>query len=123
MTARKTVFIFALVMVSLALAACASFDLGDIIKVKTPNAIQQTTGLPSRTSLNEAQSEYQAWYESVQRNGTQWKNYIERGEEIRGLLGQLTLTALDEFGPAIAGVPVLGPALPGPGRSGGPVRR
>jgi hypothetical protein len=109
---KHLVFGFGLVMVSLALAACAGFDLGDVVKVKTPNEIQQTRGLPSTTSLNEAETEYRAWFDDVQRTGAQWKAGIERGGEIRGLLGQLTLTALDDVGPALAGVPIAGPALP-----------
>jgi len=109
---RTVAYAFGLVMLTLALAACAGFDLGDVVKVRTPNAIQQTTGLSARVSLNEAEAEYRAWFESVQRTGAQWKASIERAGEIRGLLGQLTLSALDEVGPTLAGVPVVGPALP-----------
>ncbi len=109
---KHIMFAFGLVMVTLGLAACAGFDLGDVVKVKTPNEIQQTRGLPRATTLNEAEAEYQAWFEDVQRTGAQWKASIERGGEIRGLLGQLTLSALDEVGPTLAGVPVAGPALP-----------
>jgi hypothetical protein len=112
MTTRHVAYIFALAMISLALAACAGLDLGDIVKVRTPTAIQQATGLPARISLNEAEAEYRAWYEGVQRTGAQWKAGIERANEVRGLLGQLTLNALDQIGPTLAGVPVLGPALP-----------
>lgn len=112
MNRRTLAYAFGLVMLTLALAACAGFDLGDIVKVKTPNAIQQTTGLPSRVSLNEAEAEYRAWFEDAQRTGSQWKASIERAGEIRGMLGQLTLSALDEVGPTLAGVPVVGPALP-----------
>ncbi|MEL6741645.1 MAG: hypothetical protein AAFP26_13390 [Planctomycetota bacterium] len=109
---KHIVFGFGLVMVTLGLAACAGFDLGDVVKVKTPNEIQQTRGLPSTTSLNEAETEYRAWFDDVQRTGAQWKASIDRGGEIRGLLGQLTLTALDDIGPSLAGVPIAGPALP-----------
>ena len=109
---KHIMFAFGLVMVTLGLAACAGFDLGDVVKVKTPNEIQQTRGLPSTTSLNEAEMEYRAWFDDVQRTGAQWKASIDRGGEIRGLLGQLTLTALDDIGPSLAGVPIAGPALP-----------
>ena len=109
---KYLVFGFGLVMVSLALAACAGFDLGDVVKVKTPNEIQQTRGLPGTTSLNEAEAEYRAWFDDVQRSGSQWRAAIDRGDEIRGLLGQVTLGALDEFGPTLAGIPVVGPAIP-----------
>ena len=37
---------------------------------------------------------------------------IEKAGELRGLFSQLTLSALDTVGPTIAGLPVLGPALP-----------
>jgi hypothetical protein len=112
MTSRHVAYVFALVMVSLAIAACAGLDLGDLVKVRTPNAIQRTTGLPTRISLNEAEAEYRTWYEGVQLTGAQWKASIERANEVRGLLGQLALNALDQVGPTLAGVPVLGPSLP-----------
>jgi len=106
------IYLVALLGVTAALAACAGFDLGDVVKVKTPNEIQQTRGLPSTTSLNEAETEYRAWFDDVQRTGAKWKASIDRGGEIRGLLGQLTLTAVDDIGPSLAGVPIAGPALP-----------
>jgi hypothetical protein len=112
MTTRHVAFIFGLLMLAIALAACAGFDLGDIVQVRTPASIQQTTGLPARTSLNEAEAEYRAWLENVQRVGAQWKASIARGNDVRTLLGQLTLSALDQVGPTLAGVPVAGPALP-----------
>lgn len=112
LSTRHIAYGFALVMISLGLAACAGFDLGDIVKVKTPNAIQQTTGLPARTTLNEAEAEYRAWFENTQRTGALWKANIERANEVRSLLSQLTLSALDQVGPTLAGVPVVGPALP-----------
>lgn len=112
MNRSSVMYIFATIMLTFVLAACAGFDLGDIVKVKTPNTIQQTTGLSSRVTLNEAEAEYRAWFENTQRTGAQWKASIERAGEIRGMLGQLTLSALDSVGPTIAGVPIVGPALP-----------
>lgn len=115
MTGKSSRHIFALagfLLVSLVLAACAGFDLGDVVRVNTPNTIQQTTGLPSALSLNEAEVEYQNWFNQVQTTGAQWRTHIERAREIRGLLGQLTLSALDSVGPTLGGVPVVGPALP-----------
>jgi hypothetical protein len=112
MTTRSYLYIAALALLALVLASCAGFDIGDLVKVKTPNTIQQTTGLASTLSLNEAEVEYQNWFNQTQSTGAQWKSNIERAGEIRGLLGQLTLTALDTVGPTVAGLPVLGPALP-----------
>ena len=109
---RITVFVIVMALMSVSLAACAGFDLGDVVRVKTPNAIQQQTGLPSSTTLNEAEAEYQAWFTDVKRSGSQWKTNIERGNQIRGLLNQVTLSALDGIGPTLGGIPVLGPALP-----------
>jgi hypothetical protein len=105
-------FAVGLLLISTSLAACVGFDVGDVVRVRTPGSIQQQTGLPSSTTLNEAQSEYQAWLADVQRAGAQWRNSIERGNEVRALMNQLTLSALDEVGPTIAGLPVLGPVLP-----------
>ncbi len=112
LSTRHYVYIGALILLALVLASCAGLDLGDIVKVKTPNTIQQTTGLPSTLSLNEAEVEYQNWFNLTQTTGAQWKGNIEKAGEIRGLLGQLTLSALDTVGPTVAGLPVLGPALP-----------
>ncbi len=112
MTTRHYVYLAVLLLLALVLASCAGFDLGDLVKVKTPNTIQQTTGLPSTLSLNEAETEYQNWFNQTQTIGAQWKSNIEKAGEIRGLLGQLTLSALDTVGPTVAGLPVLGPALP-----------
>jgi hypothetical protein len=112
MTRNQTIFVFVLILVVAGLASCAGMNLGDIVQVRTPNSVQQTTGLPSRTSLNEAVVEYQAWFEDVQRTGAQWKGNIERANEMRGMLSQLTLAALDDLGPTLAGVPMLGPLLP-----------
>jgi hypothetical protein len=109
---KITVAVALLALVSLSLAACAGFDVGDLVRVKTPNTIQQQTGLASSTSLNEAEAEYRAWHENVKRASSQWKTNIERGNQIRGLLNQITLSALDTVGPTLGGVPVLGPALP-----------
>ena len=112
MQTRHIAYIFALVMITLSLGACAGFDLGDLVRVKTPNRVQQSTGLPATTSLNEAEAEYRAWFEETQRVGSQWKSNIERAGEIRGIFSQLTLSAPDQVGPTVAGVPMLGPALP-----------
>ena len=109
---RHYAYIFALVMVTLTLGACSGFDLGDIVRVKTPNTIQQTKGLPSTVTLNEAEAEYRAWFAETQRTGSQWKSNIERAGEIRGIFSQLTLSTLDQVGPTVAGIPMIGPALP-----------
>ena len=109
---RHIAYIFALIMISLSLGACAGFDLGDLVRVKTPNRVQQSTGLPATTSLNEAEAEYRAWFEDTQRVGSQWKSNIQRAGEIRGIFSQLTLSTLDQIGPTVAGIPMLGPALP-----------
>ena len=93
-------------------ASCAGLNLGDIVHVKTPHTIQQQTGLPAKITLNEAEAEYRVWFRNIQDTGTQWQANIARGNEIRGLLGQLTLNSLDELGPMIAGIPILGASLP-----------
>lgn len=112
LTNKNVIFIAVVAIISFSLAACAGFDLGDVIKVKTPTPIQQSHGYPSTMSLNEAEFEYQTWYESVQRAGLAWQENIEKGAEIKGLLGQLAMNGLNEAGPTLAGIPVLGPSLP-----------
>ncbi len=100
-------FFLALVTLALALAACAGIDFGNVVQVRTPAEIQTTTGYPARMSLNESDAAYRAWFEDVQRVGVDWKNSIERGREVSSMLGQLTLGALSEVGPSVAGVPLL----------------
>jgi hypothetical protein len=73
LSTRHVVYLVGLLLLALVLASCAGIDLGDIVKVKTPNAIQQTTGLRSTLSLNEAEVEYQNWFNQVQAVGAQWK--------------------------------------------------
>src|SRR5690606_19872248 len=69
MTTRHYVYLAGLALLALVLASCAGIDLGDLVKVKTPNAIQQTTGLRSTLTLNEAEVEYQNWFNQVQATG------------------------------------------------------
>ncbi len=112
MKTNHLIFLFILTFVVLGLLSFAGCDMGDMIHVKTPNTIQQQTGLASTISLNEAESEYQLWYQHIQTAGSQWKSNIEHANEIRNMVNQLSLSALDEIGPTVAGVPVLGPMLP-----------
>ncbi len=112
MKRTTVIYGFVMLLIATALAACAGFDLGDVVRVKTPNAIQQTTGLSASVTLNEAEQEYLAWFTDTQRVGANWKANIEKGDEVRSMLNQLTLSALNDVGPMVAGVPVLGPALP-----------
>ena len=39
LTIRHYVYLGALILLALVLASCAGLDLGDIVKVKTPNTI------------------------------------------------------------------------------------
>lgn len=112
MNKTTTIYIASLLILSATLAACAGMNVGDFVQVKTPHAIQQQTGLPARLTLNEAEAEYRAWYQDVQREGAAWKASIGQGSEVASLLNQLTLQALNDVGPSLAGVPVLGPILP-----------
>ena len=111
-TNKFYVYGFCVLMLSVGLASCAGLQIGDMIKTRIPHEIQKTTGLPSEISLNESISEYQAWHDDVQRSGAEWRANIDHSDEIRALINQLTLSAINEVGPAIGGIPVLGPALP-----------
>ncbi len=112
MKTNYLIFLFVITFLVLGLLSFAGCDMGDMIHVKTPNTIQQQTGLASNISLNEAESEYQLWYQHMQTAGSQWKSNIEHANEIRNMVNQLSLSALDEIGPTVAGVPILGPMLP-----------
>ena len=94
------------------LASCSGSDLGDYIRVRTPNSIQKQTGLSGRTTLNEAETEYRMWFSNVQEAGVQWQENIRKSNEVRGLMSQLTLNVLDQVGPMIGNIPVLGASLP-----------
>lgn len=109
---KPIVFTLVLLLVSGMVAAMSGCDVGDLVSVKTPPKVQQTTGLPSKLTLNESQIEYQDWLLSVQSQGSQWKNSIEKGNEVKNVINQLTMAALDTVGPSINGIPMLGPAIP-----------
>jgi hypothetical protein len=104
----------ALIVAGIALATTGC-NFGDIIQTRTPREIQEQTGLPQKLTLNEATSEYQAWLEDTKRAAAEWKREIDDADAIAGMLRQITLNAWDQAGPTLAGVPVLGAALPGLG--------
>ncbi len=112
MKTSNVVFVVVLVAIASVIAACTATNVGDMIHTKTPNTVQQQKGLPAKLTLNEAEQEYRAYFEETQRTLSTWKGNIEEANEFRGLLNQLTLNALDTVGPIVAGVPILGPALP-----------
>ena len=112
MTSKTIVVILAMLALSAIVASFAGCDLGDMLRVKTPVAIQQSTGLPASLPLNEAEAEYRTWTASVKEQGARWKENLERSNEIRGMLSQLTLSAFDTIGPTLGGIPVLAPVLP-----------
>lgn len=112
MSGRTAGIIGVLILIAITLAACSSTDFGDFVKVDTPVEIQQQMGYPKKMSLNQAKDLYPAWFEDVQRNGTQWRGDIERADELAGLFSQLTLQQLNALGPEIMGLPIAGPMSP-----------
>lgn len=113
MDRRTVIVVFGVLLVCSILGALAGCDLGDVIKAKTPNGIQQREGMPAAMSLNDAVYEYQQWYNRTQADGAAWKANIDRADEIRGLLGNLAMTGLNDLGPEVAGVPIIGPSFTG----------
>ena len=113
MQSKYVVFVSVLLLLVGGIFASCGVNFGDIVHTKTPTTIQQQTGLPSSLSLNEAVSEYQAWFDDVKRAGEEWKDRIDNADAVAGALGQLTLSGLDAVGPVIGGIPILGPLLPG----------
>lgn len=110
---NKWAVIGGVAVVALALAACAGLDFGNFVKVPTPAGIAQDEGLPRKMGLKEASLQYQIWYEKVKAEGEQWKANIETGDQVAGMLSQLSLQGLNQLGPALGGVPVAGPTLVG----------
>lgn len=103
---------FGVITAGLFVAACASLDIKDLVRAKTPIEVRQSQGLPSTMTLNESEAQYAAWVEDTRRIGEQWRTSLEKGNEVVGVINQLAMTGLEEYGPLIAGVPVLGPILP-----------
>lgn len=109
---NRTTAIFVAVAAAVLVASLGGCDFGDLVRVDTPRNIQSTEGLPSRLTLNDAREEYEDWIAAARNDSMRWRTGIERSQEITNLLEQFTLQQLNDVGPAIAGVPVLGPALP-----------
>lgn len=87
-------------------------DLGDAITVSTPSVIQADEGLPARMTLNEAEDAFPIWKLKTETAGQQWRDNIDRSNQVRVMLETFALSQLDEFGPQLAGIPVLGTSLP-----------
>ena len=109
---KQTIFLGIALAVSLSLAACAGFDWGDVVQTNVPSNVQGTHSLPAKMSLNESQVRYREWFGETQSTGLRWKNEIERANHVKTMLDGLTLHALAEVGPTIAGFPVLSGLLP-----------
>jgi hypothetical protein len=101
------------VAIAASLVAISGCDVGDLIRVKTPRVVQQAEGLSRTLTLNDAEAEYRQWLSQTKEVGMQWRNGIDRANTIRTTFNQLTLSFLDEIGPTVAGVPLLGPLMPG----------
>ncbi|MCA9307231.1 MAG: hypothetical protein KDA16_11900 [Phycisphaerales bacterium] len=112
MSNRTAIGVLLVILAAGVVAACASWDFGDLVSVKTPQALVDT-GMQSKMSLNEAEYEYHAWFTGVQMAGAKWKADIERADEVAGLFGALTMNALTAGEGAIAsGAPWAVPFLP-----------
>lgn len=107
---RFVVWVGLLVLIAGFMGACAGFDMGDLVRVETPVQVQREKGLPKSLTFNQAQTEYEQWLSGVQATGAQWKGDLEDADYIVGALSQLGLQQLNELGPTLAGVPVLGPS-------------
>ncbi len=112
MSRQAGLFIVALIVIAGAIMGCAGLDFGDLVQVETPIEIQKEKGYPKRMSLNESKQLYASDLEDYKRNFVLWKGNIEDGDALSGMLSQLSLQKLNELGPEIAGVPVLGPVAP-----------
>lgn len=113
MDAKSKGYVAALVIIGAVLAACAALDPGDIFHAKTPIGIQKTEGLPSTLPVNDAESEYMAWREDVTRQDAEWRENIDGANFVVGLFRQATLGFLEDYGPMVGGIPVVGPVVMG----------
>lgn len=109
---RTAVIVLACALAAAA-AALSGCDLGDVLQVRTPAGVQQDTGLPGSMSLNEAEREYGLQLERIRSDMHAWRDNIEGTNTVRGIISQLAMQQLNDLGPAVAGVPVVGPLLLG----------
>lgn len=87
------------IAMGLGVAAIQGCQLSDLIKVKTPVPVQQSDGLPAKLPLSQARGEYDGWRNEVQRTDAEWRESIEGGAEIVGLLEGFGMTALEQYSP------------------------
>ncbi len=108
----RTIFIVAVLGVSVSIGLATSCNIGDLVQAKTPMGIQQDLGLPKSMSLNDSKDSYDAWIDDVRRDSQQWRENLEYSEQWVQLINGITMQALDQVGPLIAGVPILAPLAP-----------
>jgi hypothetical protein len=110
---NRTTIVVGAIILAAASATLSGCDLGDILQVQTPSGIQQDTGLPGSMSLNEAEQEYRLELERQKTHMLAWRDNIEGSNTVRGIISQLALQQLNDLGPMVGGVPVVGPLLLG----------
>lgn len=107
----KAIWIAVFLMIGGIIAVVGGCDIGDVVKVDTPVIVQQNHGHPAKMSLNESIDAYDAWTAEVKLEGQQWRRQIEEGEEVAAFIGNITLQAVNDLGPTVAGIPVYGGIL------------
>lgn len=108
----RALFIAAIVLVSLSIAVVGGCNAGDVVQVKTPPSLVADQELPASMSLNEATQSFEHWLTGVETSAIAWTASIERGEQVRQTIEQIATVGLGELAPNLAGVPILGPAVP-----------
>ena len=98
--------------VSALIAGCAGLQFDDIVKVRTPIGLQQDMGLPPQMTLSEARVAYEESVNEFKTRSQVWRESIDDASAFVGVAEQLTLQGINEIGPSIMGIPVLGPSLP-----------
>lgn len=104
----KTAVIAVVLLIAAVVAGCGQLQVSDWIRVRTPDHVQRTEGLPAHLSLTEAPDAYHAWLDDVQRSAVAWRGEIDRGESVRAFVGGLALQGLGE----LSGSPWAAPLLP-----------
>jgi len=86
---------------SLPLASIAGCSVEDIVRVKTPPAVQAVFDQPPSMSYREAGQQQQIVAETTKTALTQWgTNYDDAGEWV-GLIGGLSGVAYEQYGPMV----------------------
>lgn len=84
-------------------------NFGDVIKSDIPLQVQQSQGLPSQLTHNQATDTFQDWQTKIEAMAVSWRRELEESGTRVGIAEGITMQTID------VGVPYLNLLLPGLG--------